>query len=240
MGCDDDIVKCLVFWANFFLALVGISVISIGIVYKVNLEEVTYVIPKDYHNIVLIPVLTIPLGSVIIAVAVFGCYGCITEKTSFLTVYGAILLLVFGLQVAVGISSFFQINDRCLFDRQLNDTLNDVFSNYQIYENKEIVDLIQHRLRCCGMNGPTYWTVIPRSCFETDTKNVYKEPCPALVSKYVNHCLRIVGIMSLTLSITEISGSIISLAFANYLKNNKRRYQCGKAYSVYHFGNGVI
>ncbi|KAJ8919299.1 hypothetical protein NQ315_003883 [Exocentrus adspersus] len=240
MGCDDDVVKCLVFWANFFLALVGISIISVGIIYKVNLEEFTYAIPREYQSIVLIPILTIPLGSFIIAIAVFGCYGCITEKTNFLTIYGVILLLVFAFQVGIGICSFFQINDRKLFHERMNSTLENVFGSYSNYEYKELVDLIQHRLRCCGLNGPIYWTNIPRSCFETDTSNLHQAACTELVSDYLNHCMKVVGIMSLILSVTEISGSIISLSFANYLRNNMRRYQYGKAYALYRFGNGVI
>ncbi|KAJ8927102.1 hypothetical protein NQ314_020375 [Rhamnusium bicolor] len=177
MGCDDDIVKCLMFWANFFLALVGISILSLGITYKINLEEFTYAIPKEYQTLILIPVLTIPLGSTIIVIAVFGCYGCITERSTILTI-----------------------------------------------------------LKCCGTNGSTYWTVIPKSCYETDTKNIYKEPCPALVSMYLVQCIQIVGITILALSATEIVGSVISFSFASYLRKNLR-FQYMKSYP---FDNEII
>ncbi|KAJ8984593.1 hypothetical protein NQ317_006055 [Molorchus minor] len=226
MGWDDDVVKCLVFWANFFLALVGITLLSLGITYKINLEELIYVIPKDYHHIIVIPILAIPLGSIIIAIAVFGCYGCITEKSNFVTVYGAVLLIIVTVQLAVGICAFLLIRDRQKFDRDLNVALSEVFRNYEnVYEYKEIADLIQHRLKCCGTNGTSYWAVIPKSCYETDTKIIYDQPCPRLVSGYLNRCVLIVGIAVLIFSIAVLLGSVISLSFARYLKVHQRRDQ---------------
>lgn len=54
-----------------------------GIVYKVNLEEVYYVIPAEYLRITVIPVLLIPIGATLIALAILGCYGCLTERVRF-------------------------------------------------------------------------------------------------------------------------------------------------------------
>ncbi|KAJ8948913.1 hypothetical protein NQ318_020499 [Aromia moschata] len=266
MGCDDDVVKCLLFWANFLLALVGITVLSLGITYKINLEELTYVIPKDYHNIILLPILTISLGSIIIIVAVFGCYGCIIEKSSFLSTVWLLNNRTDAATSALRANRekfeqncvwryfphpelaekaiwnnftgnflwainrwdmrFFQLSDKNKFDKELNSTLKEVFGNYSnLYECRAVIDLIQHRLRCCGFNGSTDWKIVPKSCYQTDTMNVHEGSCPSLVSNYLQECFRIIGIALLAFSITELAGSITSILFARYLKRTNRRFQ---------------
>ncbi|XP_074038865.1 tetraspanin-7 isoform X3 [Leptinotarsa decemlineata] len=188
------------------LNLIGICLLSLGITYKINLEEFSYAVPKDYQNIVLIPVLTIPMGTLLIVIAIFGCYGCLAEKFNFVALYTTVLFVLFAVQLTVGISSFYQLGDMGVFRGKLNLTLEVVFQNYNYhFENKAVVDLIQHRLKCCGFNGPDNWDVVPKSCHVTDSQDIFEQPCPPLVSDYIDDSMNILGISVIVLSIPETS-----------------------------------
>ncbi|CAH1174203.1 unnamed protein product [Phaedon cochleariae] len=223
MKCDDDIIKCVVFWTNLCLALVGISLLSIGIIYKITLEELSIAIPIEYQGIVFIPVPTLPLGTVLIVIAVLGCYGCLTEKINFIALYTVVLFVIFVLLLTAGIRSFFQLKDEKIFQEKLNLTLNSLFRNYHIsYDNKEVVDLIQHRLKCCGFNGITDWNFVPKSCFVTDSTEVFKNPCPHQVFYYLKDCMFVIGTSVIALSVTLVAGFVISFFFFHYLMRKIR------------------
>lgn len=225
MGCDEDILKCLVFWTNFILALVGIVLISLGIIYKISLEEIWNVIPKEYEDLIVIPVLTIPLGTVLIFLAVFGCYGCLTERIKYVALYIAILLVVFILQLTIGVNSFYKIGNVTVFQNRLETTVEEIFENYSIEQNAGIVDLIQHRLKCCGYNGSNYWfDSIPRSCRKSDSDDIFENPCNIEIFNYIQHCQNVLGISISLLSLSEFITSIISLAFVYYLKIHTREF----------------
>ncbi|XP_057672576.1 23 kDa integral membrane protein-like isoform X1 [Diorhabda carinulata] len=225
MGCDEDILKCLVFWTNFILALVGIVLISLGIIYKISLEEISNAIPKEYEDLIVIPVLTIPLGTVLIFLAVFGCYGCLTERIKYVALYIAILLVVFILQLTIGVNSFYKIGNVTVFQNRLDTTVEDIFENYTCEENANIVDLIQHRLKCCGYNGSKYWIdSIPSSCRKVDSNDIFENPCNIEISNYIRHCQIVLGISICLLSLAEFAASIISVAFVYYLKIHTRSF----------------
>lgn len=48
-----------------------------------NLEELYYVIPTEYQRITVIPVLLIPIGTTLIALAILGCYGTLMDRIRF-------------------------------------------------------------------------------------------------------------------------------------------------------------
>lgn len=49
--------------------------------------------------------------------------------------------------MSVGIIAFYQVRDKEDLYRKLNYTLNKAFHNYHDYRYKEVVDLVQHRVR---------------------------------------------------------------------------------------------
>ncbi|CAG9858748.1 unnamed protein product [Phyllotreta striolata] len=221
MGCDEDIVKCSVFWTNFVLALVGISLISVGIIYKVNLEEFLAALPEHYEDLTIVPILTAPLGTSLIILAVFGCYGCLTERKKIVAAYIIILLLLFVIQISIGISCFYRIGNKAIFRSELESTVREVFENNS-YINKSLIDLIQHRLKCCGLNGPNYWTNgIPQSCYQTNKEDIFENSCTTELYEYINYCQYMMGVCITVLSFAQVIASVVSLFFVRCLKNSE-------------------
>lgn len=89
---------------------------SVGVVYKVNLEEVYYVIPVEYHRFTVIPVLLIPIGTTLIALALLGFYGCLTERVRF-------AILVSMRKYTCSILSIVQNKERYLVELHLGITM---------------------------------------------------------------------------------------------------------------------
>ncbi|XP_028155402.1 leukocyte surface antigen CD53 isoform X1 [Diabrotica virgifera virgifera] len=232
MGCDEDILKCLVFWTNFILALVGISLISLGIIYKINLEELAYALPKEYGDLSVIPVLTIPLGTILIILAVFGCYGCLTERMRYVILYIATLLVIFVLQQTLGINAFCRLKNDTVFRNRLDNTLLDIFEHNDQDSNKAVTDLIQHRLKCCGFNGSEYWNdTIPKSCHKTDSSDIFDVPCNDELFKYIKHCQRVLGVSITLLSVAEVIAAVVSLYFVYHLRSKATEFVFIKDYS---------
>ncbi|CAG9858844.1 unnamed protein product [Phyllotreta striolata] len=222
MGCAEGIVKLFVFGANVIFALGGLALIIVGVLYKLNISDFTDAIPKEYDDISLAPILTIVVGCIIFVIAFFGCCGAIRESTCLLTTYAVILLVIFLLQIAVGVFTFLEIKDKDEFKTKVDSKIVDIFNNNK---NEELIQLIQKNLKCCGIDGPKFLpgTTPPPSCIGTE--GVYTTGCKSAFYDFLMNSMRVIGIVLLSLSALEVVGTVFSLCLSSSIKNRERRFR---------------
>ncbi|KAJ8975795.1 hypothetical protein NQ317_005177 [Molorchus minor] len=233
MGFGEGCVKFFVSGANFTFALAGLGLIILGVLYKLDLNDYTSAIPEDYQNAGLAPTLTIAIGSIIFVIAFFGCCGAIRESPCLLTTYAVILLIIFLLQVALGVFAFLQIKDKATFEEKVQQTLTKIFNQYytdKTNSSRDVVNLMQQELECCGTTGPSFWinlpATVPDSCKDSNDSNSYFEDgCVDEFFNFLYRSVQIIGITVLAISVTEIIVSIFSLCLANTIKNRERRFR---------------
>jgi len=229
MGCAEGIVKLFMFAGNVLFALGGLALIVVGVLYKLNIDDYLDAVPGDYQAIGLAPTLTIVVGSIIFVIAFFGCCGAIKESTCLLTTYAVILLVIFLLQIAVGVFAFLEIKDKDNFHQKINETLDRLFS----FDNshRELPDLIQKEFKCCGLDGPNSYNSTgpwPASCYpnqEIIPQNIYQDGCGQTFYDFLMRTMTVIGITVLALSALEVIGCVFSLCLSSSIKNRERRFR---------------
>ncbi|XP_056638813.1 CD63 antigen-like isoform X2 [Diorhabda carinulata] len=230
MAFGESCVKFYLSGANFTISLGGLALLIVGILYKVNFSHYTDAIPDDYQSIGLAPVLTIIVGSIIFVIAFFGCCGAFRESSCMLTTYAVILLIIFFMQIAIGIFVMVEVNNEDTFKTKVESAITKVFTPViQNTDNttKELVDLIQKEFKCCGIKSSSDWTTPPDTCYsnQNSTGTLYTQGCAEAFYEFLENSLKIIGIVILTLSSLEIIGSIFSLCLSSSIKNRERRFR---------------
>ncbi|KAJ8944206.1 hypothetical protein NQ318_014568 [Aromia moschata] len=214
--------------------LAGLALITVGVLYKLDLNNYTTAIPDDYQRIGLAPTLTIIIGAIIFVIAFFGCCGAIRESPCLLTTYAVILLVIFLVQVAIGVFAFLQIKDEDTLEQKVEQTLTTIFNKYytdNTNASRDIVNLMQQELECCGLKGPSSWAnlnlVIPDSCIDGDSgeHKYFEDGCVKEFFDFLKRSIQVIGIVVLVISLTEVIVSIFSLCLANTIKNRERRFR---------------
>nr|CAH7737083.1 unnamed protein product [Callosobruchus chinensis] len=227
MVCGEAIVKLIVFSVNTVFSLAGLGILATGILYKLHFNNVTNAIPADYQDIQIAPTLAIVIGSIIFTIAFLGCFGTVRESTCLLNWYAIILLVIFLSQIAIGVFAFLEIRSESSFKSAVKGTLLQAFNGYEKESNKEIVNLLQEKFKCCGVEGPDYWldkpTGIPSSCFNEQTKrtDLHTDGCLNKFVDFLHNSVRTIGIVVLTLSATEVAGAaLLGVGVLLKIKNN--------------------
>lgn len=95
------------------------------------------------------------IGVIILLVSLFGCVGAIKESTAWINVYGALLLMIFGLQVTAAISAYSMKSE---IGDMLLTTIHDAMHDYNNDHNAaEMVDVLQQTV--------SHSNVTPWNCF---------------------------------------------------------------------------
>jgi hypothetical protein len=224
MGCSEGLARILVFVANFCFLLVGLALLVVGILFKISYNKFTDGIPDDYGVLEYVPVISIIIGSVIFFISFLGCCGTLKSSTCMLTSYGAILFVIFLVQVALGIFALVTIKNTDDLRTKLDSSLLSLFNRYTSaggQSSKEAVDLIQKTLECCGTTGRSYWNPnpVPDSC-PTDTT---APGCQQALYDFILSSIKLIGIGALTISIVEVVGAVLALCLSNCIRGRERQ-----------------
>ncbi|XP_063930542.1 CD63 antigen-like isoform X1 [Zophobas morio] len=235
MGCATGIVKYFVFLANLIFALAGLALVIIGVLYKFNYSDATNALPSNFG---VAPILSIIIGAVVFVTAFLGCCGAVKESPCMLTTYAIILLVIFIIQVAIGVYAFIKINqDPQEFRMSIRNSLQKTFEGY--YENnekRETVDAIQSWLHCCGFND-NYQQVmsqrgdLPRSCCRegtevcrsTDYNSFYDRRCEESIHDFLYKSSHVIGGVAIGIAVIEILGAVFGLCLSSSIRNHYRR-----------------
>ncbi|KYN40073.1 CD63 antigen [Trachymyrmex septentrionalis] len=161
----------------------GIGIIVTGGCVLADISEFDHFMES---RIIAPSIVLIVAGSIVFAIAFLGCYGAIKEHYNMLIAFAVALLIIFVIELAVGIAAAVFKND---FSMVMKNTLKESMKNYtetdkQAWDNVQekvsklnlehniIMDLSIQKLQCCGVDGPRDWSdngaypagVIPSTC----------------------------------------------------------------------------
>ncbi|XP_044272122.1 CD151 antigen-like isoform X2 [Tribolium madens] len=232
MGCATGIVKYFVFLANLVFALAGLALVIIGVLYKFNYSEATDALPSNFG---VAPILSIIIGAIVFVTAFLGCCGAVKESPCMLTTYAIILLVIFIIQVAIGVYAFIKINEDEAEPRSLiHESLAKTFKEYgNDVKKTEAVDAIQSWLHCCGLNGPDEHknATLPNSCcleetrpcVKRDYETYYHNGCVNSLYDFMVDKSKIFGAVVLGIALVELFGALFAFCLVSSIKNSYRR-----------------
>lgn len=141
-------VKYLIFIFNFLFWLSGVAIIVVGSLIYVQLNKYNDLLNDNFTAAV---VLLIVVGCIVTVIAFFGCCGACKENHCMVMTFAVLLGIIFVLELAAGITCY-------VYRSEIDGVANTEFTNaWKAYgstkERSEAIDVIQHDLHCCGVNG---------------------------------------------------------------------------------------
>ncbi|XP_030758850.1 CD63 antigen-like [Sitophilus oryzae] len=228
MGCASGLVKYLVFLANLLFALIGLGLVIVGILFKLNIAEVTRLIPGDLG---IAPILSIVLGAIVFITAFLGCCGAVRESSCMLTTYSIILITIFIIQVAIGVYAYLQIKNenqlRSTIRNKVDSTFNE--ARHNLPEALEARNVLQRWLQCCGVDGPDeYNQNYPDSCCRMDrcpslNNDIFSDGCANKLYNFLVSKSQLIANIAIGVAVVEIIGAIFGLCLASSITREYRR-----------------
>ncbi|KAL7297809.1 hypothetical protein TKK_0008842 [Trichogramma kaykai] len=145
-------IKYLLFTFNLLFLLSGIIMLIIGSAILSMYHEYQHFLDNRFFSV---PSLLIAIGSIIFFIAFFGCCGAIKENYCLIIVFAALMVIVFIMEFAAGITGYVMRNS---VGEALQSKMIDTTNKYNTsLEIRQVWDLIQRDFRCCGVNKPEDW-----------------------------------------------------------------------------------
>lgn len=228
MGCATGIVKYLLFISNLVFALSGLCLLTIGIVYKLNISSIIDAIPDEYTNLGLTPIFLIVIGTIIFVIAFLGCCGAIRESTCMLTTFAILLLTIFIIKIAIGTYAFLQVKNADDLESFVRPKLTELVRNYNTNNSsRQIMDNIQRELQCCGsINYQDYNDILstpPASCRSSENDVVFIEGCAQKLTNHLRNIMHIIGYVVIGIAVVELVSAIFALCLSSSIRNEGRR-----------------
>ncbi|XP_050455861.1 CD63 antigen-like [Cataglyphis hispanica] len=236
MGCGMGMIKYLLFIFNFIFVLCGLAILVVGVLVRIGDQKYAEEMKTITGDLAFPSITLIVIGSIIFVIAFFGCCGAIRESHCMIVTFATLLLTILIIQVAVAIYAFVVLKNADEIDFK-NEYAMNVFNYYTKRESqKELVDLIQQELECCGVESykdfKTLNISIPGSCCGKDPTNValtcsqqeaYEEGCVVALKDLFKSACAALGGIALGIAAIELIGIIFALCLANSIKNAERR-----------------
>uniref|UniRef100_A0A1L8DKE1 Tetraspanin n=1 Tax=Nyssomyia neivai TaxID=330878 RepID=A0A1L8DKE1_9DIPT len=155
----DNVIKYLLFIFNFLFVITGIILLSIGLAVQGVFFGYEHLLADRFFAI---PAFLIAIGVIIFIIAFFGCYGAIRENYCMVLTFSILLVLVFILELAAGISGYVLRNEtNDLINTSLRGSMSDfVNANENALHTTALWDTIQRNYECCGAYNSSDWLAI--------------------------------------------------------------------------------
>ncbi|CAH0556031.1 unnamed protein product [Brassicogethes aeneus] len=151
-SCELSLIKYVLFVFNLVFAISGIGLIVAGSLVLSDVGEYSHFMES---KILAPPVVLIVTGCIVFLVASLGCYGAIRESYQMLMAFALCLLIIFIMELAVGIAAAVY---KSQFHSGVKELMNKSMENYEISKPDRIAwDNLQSKLQCCGVEGPNDW-----------------------------------------------------------------------------------
>uniref|UniRef100_A0A182J8J5 Tetraspanin n=1 Tax=Anopheles atroparvus TaxID=41427 RepID=A0A182J8J5_ANOAO len=180
-----NFIKYLLFLFNFFFVITGVIIMAVGLTVQGAYHGFRDVLDAKFFTV---PTFLVVIGSFIFFIAFFGCCGAYKENYCMTLTFSVLLILIFILELAAGISGYVLRNDT----RELvSNALNSSMKSYGTNNSGDITliwDEIQVDFDCCGVYNSSDWgransavfneTFLPMTCCRPQTGAVGSVSCP--------------------------------------------------------------
>ncbi|XP_073823194.1 tetraspanin 29Fa [Musca autumnalis] len=187
-------IKYVLFAFNLVFMLTGIILIAVGVgVAAIYTEYEAFLVSKFFS----IPTFLIVIGSFIIVISFFGCWGALKENYCLVLTFSVLLGLIFILELAAGISGYVLRSDaESLINTSLRNSMKE-YNSTHVNDVTYMWDYVQRTFTCCGVENYKDWapvlnTSLPLSCCRNPVGHVGEFTCTIYnedVNRYSLGCL---------------------------------------------------
>lgn len=232
--CNIVCMKTLFFVFNFIFWLAGVGILGVGIWIMVFKSDYKSLLDSDIY--VIVPGLMIAAGVVVIIVAIVGCLGAIKENRFFLISFLVMVILVFILELTIGILAFVYSNK---IKDEIRITIKDKMNQYGVNDDvTKSIDKVQEENKCCGSTGGSSWNdtawrqgesdrLVPDSCCKTRTdecgkrdhpSNINDEGCLTEVEEFFHKHFTILAIAGIGVAGIQLIGILVTVCILRFVE----------------------
>ncbi|XP_068148868.1 CD63 antigen [Drosophila tropicalis] len=189
-------VRYTLFGFNLIFLITGIILIAVGAgVGSVYTGYELFLAGKFFS----IPTFLIVIGSFIIVITFFGCWGALKENYCLVLSFSVMLAIIFILELAAGISGYVLRNDA---ENLIKTSLTNSLSEYnELNQNPttKLWDDVQRNFDCCGVTNFSDWsnlfdnTSLPLSCCNVPVGAIGTFSClnttESIIDRHSDGCL---------------------------------------------------
>ncbi|XP_075218180.1 tetraspanin 47F [Lycorma delicatula] len=234
-ACSMSVIKYLLFFFNLIFAVSGIVIIVVGAAALLDVGEYSHFLES---KVLAPPIILVITGVIVFLIAFLGCCGAIKESYWMLIAFAVLLLVIFIVEMAVGIAASVTKDE---FSNAMRTSLKKSMSNYTINDlDRKAWDTVQRKLQCCGVDNPKGWITIfpnnnvPGSCCREPPVNangfcsntiddhlVFQEGCyQKLKNKVKDNIITIMGV-GIGIAFVELAGIVLACCLASAIKREE-------------------
>lgn len=179
MSAQDNclsLIKYFLFVFNLFFFVLGSLIFCFGVWILIDKTSFVSFVGMSFLALQIWSKVLAVSGIITMGVALLGCLGALKEFRCLLGLYFGILLLLFAIQITLGILISTQ---RVLLERKVNETAIKTIQNYykdpKNTEAEDNWDYVQFQLSCCGWNSPQDWFGVPS--LNSNQSGEHRVPC---------------------------------------------------------------
>lgn len=227
-------IKYVLFAFNLVLLITGVILIAVGVgVAAIYTEYEIFLVSKFFS----IPTFLIVIGSFIIIIAFFGCWGALKENYCLILTFSVLLGIIFILELSAGISGYVLRSDaESLIKGSLTNSLAR-YNNTNVDEVTVLWDYVQKTFTCCGVESYKDWGTkfqdkLPISCcalpngivgeftctINNEDANRYSDGCLAEFSNYIAAHAVSLGAAGVIIAVLQFFGVLFACYIAREIK----------------------
>ncbi|XP_053694047.1 CD63 antigen-like [Sabethes cyaneus] len=162
LSTSANLVKYLLFLFNFLFVITGITIMAIGLTVQGAYHHFSEILDPQFFSV---PTFLVVIGSLIFVIAFFGCCGAYKENYCMTLTFSVLLVLIFILELAAGISGYVLRNDTY---NLLSNSMKNSMKKYGANDSQEVTiiwDKIQMNYNCCGVESSKEWAEVNPALF---------------------------------------------------------------------------
>ncbi|XP_012277769.1 CD63 antigen [Orussus abietinus] len=223
-------VKYLMFIFNLFFVITGVILLSIGSVILGMYHNYQHFLDNKFFSV---PSLLVAIGAIIFFIAFFGCCGAVRENYCMIVTFSCLMVLVFIMEFAGGISGYVMRNQASeIIEQKMHQSLQKYLTSDEIHA---VWDEMQSEFHCCGVSNSSDWRsvfnndTLPKTCCETDTQEgincttanlIYKDGCRQVFVTFAKaHAVQLGGV-GIGIACIQLIGIWFSIFLARSIRNS--------------------
>ncbi|XP_040214248.1 CD63 antigen-like [Rana temporaria] len=222
----------LFFWAS------GVALICLGASVQMKLSDISVVITEASSGA---PLVLAIVGMIIFFLSGFGAVAVIKENATLLKIFTGIMLLVFAVEIIVGISAYAY---KDMLQRDVLQRFMKLLDRYG--KDRPVtrgVDGVQQQFQCCGARNFTDWFKVnttssgvssgsvPSSCCKTvqlkcgenageRSDRIYTQGCVMKMHMWISKHVEVIGAVGVGLGFSQILGIAFACLLVRLLQEN--------------------
>ncbi|CAL1289474.1 unnamed protein product [Larinioides sclopetarius] len=203
--------NCMII-VHLLIWLLGAIITGLGIWLKIDKDFWNIQKELDIKQFGTATTLLIVVGVVIMVIGFCGCWGAITSTIWLLVLFSVVMIIIVILEIAAIALVWTSVASEST-QEDVKLKAKNALQHFVDDDNKRyFIDLIQRKLRCCGVDGPGDYHLdpvhpipIPSSCIPKDSLVPYEKGCYTAVIEFLKSKAAIVGGVAVAVLLLQLA-----------------------------------